>query len=332
MYFQSVPLTTSGVTAAPVAVAVTVNRKSLFQTHIINVLIINYIMFFEDIFYPGNPERREKVRMLKLDIVKLFRDYQSQWNETMSYLNNALQEADHPMFRFSFLLLLKDIDNDNAKECLDEIKMAAEDAKTKMNKIVKDLGLDKYLPKGDDINPDIVNFDPDAIKYIAANLVTAGIGGFTAGFTFSLLWYSLNDYLMLSPLFAACGAVLVYPISLILSAMGAGLAFAISDMIVSAINGAIVRHELEDAIKELTKAKDNLKPLSTITSKLYNLKQCIENEQYFLDKNHLLRRNEKGEWRIKDLSGLCMATGSKASNERILKKMGDDEGILVFAA
>lgn len=247
-------------------------------------------MYLEDLLYPDNPKRRETVRMLKLDIIKLFRDYRSQWNETMGYLNNALKEADHPEFQFSFLLLQKDIDNDNAKDCLDEIKMAAEDAKSKMNKLIKDLGLDKYLPEGDKINPDILNFDPDAIKYIAANFVTAGLGGFAAGFTFSIVWYSLNDYLLIYPLLQACGGLLASSASLLLSALSAGAAFLLTDLIISAINGAIVRHELEDAITELTKAREKLKSLSTVTSKLYNVKENIENNKYFLDDTHLLMK------------------------------------------
>jgi len=50
-----------------------------------------------------------------------------------------------------------------------------------------------------------------------------------------------------------------------------------------------------------------------------------------LDDTHLLMRNSKGEWRIIDLGGLCMATGDMFSIERILKKIGDDEGLLVIA-
>ena len=53
-------------------------------------------MFFEDLFYPGNPARREKLNSLRGDIVGIFDTFDASWNETISLLNERFSQGQRP--------------------------------------------------------------------------------------------------------------------------------------------------------------------------------------------------------------------------------------------
>lgn len=110
------------------------------------------------------------------------------------------------------------------------------------------------------------------------------------------------------------------------------IAFVITDVVVSAIMGAIERKELNEAIDALQKLKAKMMPLDESISKMAAINIGIRKGSYQLDDNHFLFRGKNGEWRILDLNELCMTTGRNNSLEDILDKIGDEDGILLIAA
>ena len=45
-------------------------------------------MIFDDVFYPGNPRRRQEVANLRGEIIALFNGYQAAWNKNADLLND----------------------------------------------------------------------------------------------------------------------------------------------------------------------------------------------------------------------------------------------------
>lgn len=76
--------------------------------------------------------------------------------------------------------------------------------------------------------------------------------------------------------------------------------FIISDIIASAITGALERKQLNEAIDTLTEINNNVaKPLQEATEKISGVTQSIKDGMYMLDSEHLLVKFPDGYYRIK---------------------------------
>lgn len=289
-------------------------------------------MIFEDVFYPDNPNRRRQVYELRGEIISIARRYKAEWNDIVLTLNAAFAEAKSKDFSFELMPLSKDIDRDSLSECIVEIDTALKDAKEKLPQLIKDMNIEDKLPKDWATNPKAINLNPDTIKLIGGAI--SGIVSGSAGLVVFL--YIFSGVRVLQTLLAMViqlGSFILSPVFAAVSAAITGsVAFVITDMVVSAITGAIERKKLTEAIDALKELKEKMKPLDESISKLAAINLGLRKGSYQLDDSHILRRNKNGEWRIIDLDELCMATGSNVSIERIISKLGDEDGILLIAA
>ena len=102
-----------------------------------------------------------------------------------------------------------------------------------------------------------------------------------------------------------------------------GAAFIITDLVASAITGAIERKELNEAIDALKNLKAQIDPsLSQAATKLAGVTQAIKDGLYRLDDKHILVKNPDGSYMI-------IETG--AANARLLSNVPQD-GILFLSA
>ena len=76
-------------------------------------------MLFDDVFYPGNPKRREEVSHLQIEITDAFKDYKKYWNKWAGLLNDAFTACPvEPYKSFRITTLSRNIEKDTIKDCL----------------------------------------------------------------------------------------------------------------------------------------------------------------------------------------------------------------------
>lgn len=70
-------------------------------------------MLFEDLFYTGNPARRQQVSDLKAEIKGYVTKYRNQWNRLVNLLNKAFTDIkDEKYHGIHFKVLTRDVEID----------------------------------------------------------------------------------------------------------------------------------------------------------------------------------------------------------------------------
>lgn len=288
-------------------------------------------MIFDDLFYPDNPKRRQQVANLRGEITITFKNFTSSWNDNANMLNGIFSKVSNPTYaKMKIKLISKNIEKNTINECLEEIKTVLEDSKTKMEKLVSDLGLSELLPddwkekgiKVSSIGEAKIAKIGRIISGIASTAAAAFIGYYIfQGVTTAIIIISAVTSTALSIAGIVGGAFF--------GAVLGGAAFIITDLIASAITGAIERKELNNAIDSLIKLKESISPIKEATPKLAGITQSIKDGCYKLDDTHLLVKMADGSYRI-----IPISSNSKMLQDKIMfdKSHKGDSGILFLSA
>lgn len=253
-------------------------------------------MFFDDLFYPGNPRKRAEVAQLRYDITQSFIQYKKAWNENANLLNRAfLESKDEKYSKIQLPVLKKDIDTDNSGDCIKEINDVIKETKIKLNKLIKDIGLEELLPtdwaqKGIDINT-IGESKLLKIGKILSTVFSIGLAGYIG-------YYMITGITVATALVNIMTGVAVGLAGILGGALAGavlgGVAFVITDIISSAITGAIERKQLTEAIDVLKDVYQKVEPLRDATSRLIAVTNQIKNGKYSLDATHDLCHDDEG--------------------------------------
>lgn len=242
-------------------------------------------MIFDDVFYPGNPERRRTVSNLRAEIIDAFHSYKNAWNENAKLIMDIFHDGacGTPYENMEILFLKKDIETHTVNDCLSEMKTALDDTEKKIKKIVDDIGISDLIPDWSKEDFKIENIDKNLILNVGKAL-SATLGSTAAGFlgyyvfvniSFAITWKGF-----LTGALSSVAATLGGTIGGIIAG---GAAFIITDMISSAITGAIERKELNEAIDALNKLKEAVyKPLMDGRDHIRGLIQNIKDGSYSL--------------------------------------------------
>lgn len=282
-------------------------------------------MIFDDLFYPGNPGRRQEVANLRGEIIAIFKNYKVAWNDNANLLNNIFSQVKNPTYAgLTLLTLQRDIESDTVGDCINEINSVISDTKTKLDKLVKDIGLSELLPadwkdKGctiDQIGAENVR----KIGQIVSGLASSAAAAFVGYYVFTGVTVAVG---LISAITGAATGLLAMCSGALMGAVLGGVAFIITDLIASAITGAIERKELNEAIDSLKKLKGQIDPcLPQATAKLAGVTQSIKDGLYRLDDKYILLKTADGSYMIFD---------SGAANASLLTNVPKD-GILFLSA
>ena len=289
-------------------------------------------MLFDDLFYPDNVKRRQEVANLRGEITITFRNYKSAWNDTAKILNTAFSNAKEICYsEIRIPLLQKNIEVDTIGDCIQEIQTTAEKTKDVLDKFVKDIGIDKFLPGDWERNGCIVEqLSKDEIKRIG-DILSSILGG---GASLFVGYYIFRGVATISAILAGITRTAVSIGALVGGAFAGailgGVAFVVTDLIASAITGAIERKELNEAIDSLSELKSKIYPcLNDATLKLGSIAFSIENNVYRLDSNHILLKDENGNYVIVSCGDLELNTNLNNTKVDFLK---EKEKILFIVA
>ena len=278
-------------------------------------------MIFDDVFYPGNPKKRAEIAETKAEVTVIFKNYKENWNKLVLALNAAFREVDDPQYsEIQFITLSKDIEKDSVGDCVSEITNAANDAKDQLAKLVADAELDKFLP-GDWQKSGIKlsELDEDVFLKIGRALsmtFSVGVSGFIG-------YYLFTGVTAMSAIIFAAGSVTTALAALIggamLSLVISGAGFVITDMISSAITGAIERKKLDEALTALKKLKDDVEPLRNSANQLGALYVSFMNSQaYYLGDYLDLVLGPDGNWYVQRRAGSPTTSSGTGSKRKIL--------------
>lgn len=274
-------------------------------------------MIFDDLFYPGNPKRRQQVANLRAEIVTKFDGYKTAWNDNAELLTGIFATVTNPKYAgMKILTLSKDIHQDTVGDCIKEINTVLTDTTTKLDKLVADIGLNDLLPtdwkdkgvKLDSIGADTIKKIGQAVSGILSTAASAFVGYYVfTGITVAMTLVRI----------AAGAAVTIgtFVGGALAGALVGGVVFVITDLIASAITGAIERKELNEAIDALTKLNDAVKPLSEATVKLAGVNQSIKDGVYRLDETHILIKLSDGSYVITSTASNTMLRGRALLSE-----------------
>lgn len=278
-------------------------------------------MIFDDLFYPGNPGRRQEVANLRGEIIAIIKNYKGAWNENAELLNKIFKEVKNPTYAgITFLKLQKNIESDTIGDCIKEINDVLTDSKTKLDKLVTDIGLSQILPedwKENGCNIEQIGTDNILkIGRIVSGLESSAAAAFVGYYVFNGVTVAVSLLAAITgtvtSTLALCGGALA-------GAILGGAAFIISDMIASAITGAIERKELNSAIDSLKKIKDAIDPnLTEATTKLSGITQSIKDGLYRLDDKNILIKDSKGNYMIIEINTTNSQLSRGVSKEGIL--------------
>ena len=278
-------------------------------------------MIFDDVFYPGNPKKRAEIAETKAEVTVIFKNYKENWNKLVLALNAAFREVDDPQYRETqFITLSKDIEKDSVGDCVSEITNAANDAKDQLAKLVADAELDKFLP-GDWQKSGIKlsELDEDVFLKIGRALsmtLSVGVSGFIG-------YYLFTGVTAMSAIIFAAGSVTTALAALIggamLSLVISGAGFVITDMISSAITGAIERKKLDEALTALKKLKDDVQPLENSANQLGALYvSFMKSQSYYLGDYLDLVLGPDGNWYVQRRAGSPTTSSGTGSKRKIL--------------
>lgn len=258
-------------------------------------------MLFDDIFYPGNPKRRDEVQAYSARLQIAYMDYRDAWNRWAALLNTAFSQCAVEKFSKIHIDFLEcDIKNDTLGTCLTEIQMVAGKADDTLKDIIHAMGIESVLPTGWE-KSGIKPSEMDKSGWLKAGRILSLLG--SIGLAGYLGYYVMNGVIVMNALIAAVkgttiaiggvigGAVL----GIVIGAAG----FVITDMISSAITGAIERKQLKDALEiceQLEKEVTN--PLRAAAVSLVSACTDIQNKKFYLGDNYFLVGNEDGSYEI----------------------------------
>lgn len=256
-------------------------------------------MIFDDVFYPGNPKRRKEVADLQADIKKSYNDYKSAWNELVSILNPALETSRIEGWEgFQLKSLFCTIENDTLGDCIKEINETISESKEKLTDLVKAIKLDGELPEDWETKGAKLE-DVDYNQWIARGVfsgVSIALAGFIAFYAFRGITIAIALVSMVAEITVSLG---VFIGGAMLSAVVGAATFVISDMIFSAITGAIERKKLNDAISALKEIKKQFaEPLDSAFRSLSGILSQMKTGMYPLDEKHWLVKDSKGNYVI----------------------------------
>jgi hypothetical protein len=240
-------------------------------------------MLFDDLFYPGNPGRRQQVSDLRGQVRADFMQFTSAWNDCATLLNSILRQR-HP--DLILLTLTCNVDSDCVQVCVNDFNRVITDAKPKLDKLLKDIGLEHGVPG---VVPGSIDMDPEALHKIN-NFITGAVDASVAAFA---TWYVYNSIRLFVLVLNYAGAAVSDLASLLAGALGGlivgAVGFVITDIIASAITGAVERKQLNEAIDALTEFRDKVAdPLLKAAGKLAGVVQSIKDGAYKLSDTLLI--------------------------------------------
>ncbi|HJA40369.1 MAG TPA: hypothetical protein H9667_02400 [Firmicutes bacterium] len=267
-------------------------------------------MIFDDVFYPGNPRRRQEVANLRGEIIALFNGYQAAWNKNADLLNDIFYKSASgtPFQAIRIAYIQKNITKDTVNDCLAEMKAVIDDTQTKLNKLVEDIGVSKLLPSNwEKGGVKIEDLGKDTLlkigKAFTAVLSTTG-AGFLGYYVFVSVSFAVTWGGFVSGAISSIAATLSGVLGGIIAG---GVAFILTDMIASAITGAIERKELNEAIDALTELKRAIKdPLTNGINAISGISQNIKDGNYKLGNGWYLGKDDEGNYII-----YTLGTGGK---------------------
>lgn len=257
-------------------------------------------MLFEDIFYPDNPKRRDEIRNYQAGLINALQQYKGSWNGLVTQINPILKSAKQTdggtkYNTIEFQQLEYDVKNMPISTCIEKINSAGQNMKAQLEKMFNDIGLPS-LPTDEDLKTkDIAGIVHFYIAQLPSLIIdTVAVAALTTAIVVSF---------RLLALFAQLSTVTIFLTSALMSVVFGGVAFILTDMIVSAITGAIERSQLEDAISVYRQADENItQPLIASAGNMAGISQCLKDGLYKLNEDTILRRKKDGVWVIIDLS------------------------------
>ena len=188
------------------------------------------------------------------------------------------------------------------------MKAVIDDTQTKLNKLVEDIGVSKLLPSNwEKGGVKIEDLGKDTLlkigKAFTAVLSTTG-AGFLGYYVFVSVSFAVTWGGFVSGAISSIAATLSGVLGGIIAG---GVAFILTDMIASAITGAIERKELNEAIDALTELKRAIKdPLTNGINAISGISQNIKDGNYKLGNGWYLGKDDEGNYII-----YTLGTGGK---------------------
>lgn len=259
-------------------------------------------MIFDDVFYPENPRKRQEVANLRGEITTLFRQYKNTWNENADLLNAAFQQAAKPgtpFYGVTLRKLEKNINADPVGACIEEINAVISDSDSKMKKLMDDIGVTELLPndwkeKGAKLE-DLGELTLLKVCKIISTVATAAAAAYLGFYIFQGISITIA---LISAIGGVAASVMAFMGGALLSTVISAAAFIVTDMIASAITGAIERKQLNEAIDSLKKLRDDVLPLQDAAIKLAAVTQSIKDGSYKLAPGWYLMKDENGNYVI----------------------------------
>jgi len=277
---------------------------------------------FADLLYPGNPERRDKVRQKTIQARFAFTNFEETWNNYAKTFNNMIREVTNqeklpskskielPSVSFN---PEKDTIDDMVKKINSVIEKAktasyqfSENVKTTLDaKASKDFGTLMSYDNIGDLEKGFEDWTPPAIGSLIAIYLSIQLKMLTVSL-------AANGIALSAGVVAAGGIGLG-----ILSAAG----FFLSDLIISAFTGASERKKLENANKKLNNLlKDVIEPLEGLTGEIGAEKSAINSGQYRISKSVILIKIDDN-WVAMDIP-VASKTKSKTEERKYLNLVG----------
>ncbi len=263
-------------------------------------------MIFDDLFYPGNPKRRQEVANLRAEIMYIYNDYKLAWNKTADLLNGAFAQAGakgSPFYGVRISLLKRSIESDEVGACIHELNTVVDETRGKLDKLVKDIGLEGDLPE----NWKEAGVSLEKLGTLKALKIGKALGmalttAVSIAAAVAVGVYIFRGIGVIIGIAAAIGGV-VSTLGLLLggalaSAVIGGVVFIVSDIVASAITGAIERKKLREAIDALRELKDAMRPLTEAAGNLRGVLQCIKDGSYALGDGWLLVKVSENKYII----------------------------------
>ncbi len=255
-------------------------------------------MIFEDAFYPDNPKRRQEVSLLQAEVKIKFESYKDAWNHFANIINPCFDDLDksssvgETFSQYKLKTLNYNLEKD-VDQCIREINEVIKDAKSKLDKFVKDIGLEENLPN---LSVNLEENEKYKIYRLLNGIPSITLSAFATYYTY---WAVRIVIAIANIAEAAIGALTEILGGIFAGLIVGGAAFIVSDMIISAINGAIERKNLENAIDALKEFKKKVAdPLGEAGDKLRGILQSIKDGAYILSDEFMLIRGKDGTYKI----------------------------------
>jgi hypothetical protein len=275
------------------------------------------IMLFDDLFYPGNPKKREEIRNYNCELRLSYEGYCLAWNKWAGLMNDAFSKCNtEPMHSKKIKLLTKDIQKDTLGDCMQEIKDVTADAEKTVKSVIDYMDLDNLLPKGWEDSGIIIK-DMEKSKAIDIGKKISGacstaIGFFAGYYIFAGVTVFTTLIAAATGIVASLGAMLGgLAVGLVVAAAG----FVITDVISSAITGAVERKKLREAIELCEKLdKEVTKPLIESKASIEEFTFGIRNNIFELGDGYYIKGNSDGSYVIIKLADSSLNMKSQNKN------------------